>query len=187
MKAMYTQYALFAFLLLLALPAQAQHDLTRQPGYLDLQSIEGWFDTEPTLEVNVKGALLKLVAEASRREDPELADLLHKLQAVQVRGFSPRSAQLGDVERRVSELSRQLEQRGWDTVARVREHDEQVSMFVRTDGDLLAGLVVMVVSPGENETVFVNIVGEIDPMQIGRIGRKFDIDVLDDDLVRHGP
>ena len=40
-------------------------------------------------------------------------------------------------------------------------------------------MVVMVVAPGDDETVFVSIVGEIDPEQIGRLGRKFDIEPLD--------
>ena len=49
-----------------------------------------------------------------------------------------------------------------------------------TAGRVIAGMVVMVVSPEDDETVFVNIVGQIDPEQIGRIGRKFDIDPLDE-------
>jgi hypothetical protein len=44
--------------------------------------------------------------------------------------------------------------------------------------DRIAGLVVMAVEPGD-EAAFVNIVGDIDPAQIGRLGRKFDIEPLD--------
>jgi len=40
--------------------------------------------------------------------------------------------------------------------------------------------VVMVLEPGEDETIFLNIVGEIDPAQIGRIGRRFDLDLAYD-------
>ena len=74
-------------MLMAASAAWAQDDLKSDPGYVDLDQFDGWFDEEPSIIVNIKGALLKLVAEASRYEDPELADLLHKLKAVQVRGF----------------------------------------------------------------------------------------------------
>ena len=46
-------------------------------------------------------------------------------------------------------------------------------------GDNIDGLVVMVVSD-DDEAVFVNVVGTIDPAQIGRIGHSFRIDALDD-------
>ncbi|MFQ5572064.1 MAG: DUF4252 domain-containing protein [Rhodothermales bacterium] len=160
--------------------AWAQEDLKSDPGYVDLSIIEGWFDSEPKIVVNIKGALLDLVAEASRYEDPELADLLRKLKSVQVRGFGLRWADFQDVERRASALAQRLESDGWDTVLRVHDDDEQVDVYVRVDDGVIAGMVVVVISPDEDESVFVNIVGEINPEQIGRIGRRFDIDPLDD-------
>ena len=178
------KYALTLCLLALVdlAPAFAQDgDLRREPGYLDLEAIETWFDRDAKIEVNVKGALLRLVAEASRYEDPELADLLGKLKAVQVRGYDLSRSEYDTIERRTSALSKDLEGRGWEVVARVREDDEHVYMYLKTLDDVIAGLVVMVVSPQEDETVFVNIVGEIDPAQIGRIGRTFDIGPLGQD------
>jgi len=160
--------------------AWAQDDLRQDPGYIDLDTIEDWFDREASIIVNVKGALLKLVAEASRYEDPELADLLHKLKSVQVRGYDLRRVDFEDVQERTRTLARRLENEGWDTVVRVRDDDEDVNIHVRVDDGAIAGMFVMVISPDDDETVFVNIVGQIDPEQIGRIGRKFDIDPLDD-------
>lgn len=161
--------------------AQAQNStlpLEREPGYVDLAAIETWFQADPIIEVNVKGALLKLVAEASRYEDPELADMLRQLKAVQVRGFSMRGVRRDQVETRAKELSKRLESQGWDTVVRVWDDGDQVDMFVKVNGDAIAGMMVMVTSPDEDESIFVNIVGQIDPEQIGRIGSKFNIDPL---------
>ncbi len=159
--------------------ALAQDELKRDPGYVDLDAVESWFSAEPKIIVNVKGALLKLVAEASRYEDPELADLLGKLKSVQVRSFNLRRADYRSIEQRTGELARRLEGQGWDTVVRVREDDERVDVFVRVHNGVIAGMMVMAVTPDEDETFFVNIVGQIDPEQIGRIGRKFDIHPLD--------
>lgn len=164
----------------IAAPAQAQDNLTSDPGYIDLNTVESWFGEQPKIEVNIKGALLELVAEASRYEDPELADLLTKLRAIQVRGYDLQPADYGAAEARVQDLGQQLEGRGWDTVVRVREDDEYVNMFVRVNEGVIAGMVVMTLAPRDEESFFINIVGEIDPKQVGRIGRTFDIDPLDD-------
>lgn len=167
-------------LLCLVGTASAQQNTLRgQAGYVDLDEIDRWFSVEPKVVVNIKGALLELVAEASRFEDPELADLLYKLKAIQVRGFDTRRLNYDDLQQRSRDLARRLENQGWDTVVRVREDDEDVNVFIRVDDGVIAGMMVMAVSPYDDETFFVNIVGEIDPKQIGRIGRKFDIDPLD--------
>lgn len=164
--------------------AQAQQDnLSRDPGYVDLNMIEGWFDREAKIEVNIKGALLELVAEASRYEDPELANLLKKLRAIQVRGYEVSPGDFRAVEDRMSSLARSLESEGWDTVVKVREDDERVNMFTRIEDGAIAGMMVMVISEADDESYFVNIVGEISPEQIGRIGRRFDIDPLQDTVV----
>jgi hypothetical protein len=162
----------------LAVPVRAQN-LEDDPGYLDLSTIESWFGEEATLEVNIEGALLRMVSEASRNEDPELSGLLTKLRAIQVRGYSLSETEISAINQQANEFASRLERTGWDMVARVRDDDERVHMFVRTQGDAIAGLVVMVVSPGDDETVFVNIVGDIDPAEIGRIGSRFDIGPLD--------
>jgi hypothetical protein len=167
--------------LLLAAPSRAvaQDRLEDDPGYVDFSLIEGWFGTEATIEVNIRGALLRLVAGASEHEDPELASMLRRLKAIQVRGFSLRRSSYRDAEDHMSDMADRLEARGWDTVVRVREPDERVDMYIKTRGDAIAGLMVLVVDAADDESVFINIVGEIDPEEIGRIGRTFDIGPLD--------
>lgn len=172
---------MLACIMMVAPAAGQDADLRSEPGYLDLASIDGWFDQEPWLEVNVKGALLNLVTEASRGEDPELSTLLERLKAIEVRGYPLTPEQFDDIGRRTGELARHLEERGWDTIVRVREREERVNIYMKMNGDAIAGLVVMVLEPDDEEgAVFVNIVGEIDPEQIGKIGQKFNIDPLSD-------
>ncbi len=166
-------------MLMAASASREQDDLKNDPGYVDLDQFDGWFDEEPSIIVNIKGALLKLVAEASRFEDPELADLLHKLKAVQVRGFDLGYADYRDAEQRTRAFAKSLEDKGWDTVVRVRDDDEHVHLHVRVHDGSIAGMKVVVISHDDDESFFLNIVGEINPEQIGRIGRKFDIEPLD--------
>ena len=57
--------------------AQNQRNARSHPGYVNLErmgDLSDLFESDAVIEVNVEGALMKLVAEASRFEDPELAD-----------------------------------------------------------------------------------------------------------------
>ena len=175
-----TRYVLCGLLALVLAGSAAAQDLSREPGFVDLDAVEGWFDAEPKVIVNIRGALLELVAEASRYEDPELAELLTRLKAIQVRGFNLRRSDYESVSGRSRDFARRLENLGWDTVVRVREDNELVDVFVRVHDGAISGMMVMAVSPDDDETFFVNIVGQIDPEQIGRLGRKFDIHPLND-------
>ncbi|MBO6573974.1 MAG: DUF4252 domain-containing protein [Rhodothermales bacterium] len=180
-----TYRTVFSTLMLLAMlgvagSAQAQR-IERMPGYFDFDELERIVGAETTLEVNVKGALLRMAAEAARIEDDTLADMLLKLVAIQVRGYTLDYESREVLRDRVGPLARKLSEDGWDRVVRVSEDGEFVEMLVRdTSGERVEGMMVFVIQSGDNGTVFVNIVGEIDPEDIGRIGRRFRIDVLED-------
>jgi hypothetical protein len=166
--------------LMAAAGARAQSQLAKEPGYVDMDAMEAWFGEEPFLFVSVKGVLLDLVAEASSIEDPDLADLLRKLKAVEVRGYKNGGIDLKEVRGRISAFTRDLERKGWEAAVRVRDEGEQVDLLMRSDGKAIAGLMI-VVAKDDDEMVLVNIVGDIEPSQIARLGRKFDIDELERD------
>ena len=71
-------------------PIQAQEDkeIRQHPGYVDFEDIEIPGDAEESVEVYVRGPLLKLVAQATNNEDPALSSLLSKLLLVKVNTFS---------------------------------------------------------------------------------------------------
>ncbi len=158
---------------------RAQTALERDPGYVDIDAFASWFDTSPTVEVNIKGSLLRMAAAATRDEDPVLAAMLTKLRAIQVRTFRYRPGLHNQLLSRTDGLSRRLREQGWDAIVRVRDDGENVDMFMRASGEKVQGMMVTVVSPDEEEVVFINIVGEIDPEEVGRLGSRFDIKGLD--------
>ena len=179
----YSRLIVAGVLALLVLPAQLSQGqrIERLPGYFDFDALERAVDAETTLEVNIKGALLRMAAEAARVEDDLLAEMLLKLQGIQVRGYTLSDAEVEDLQDQIGRFARELSDEGWERVVRVREEDEYVEMMVRdTSGERVEGMVVFVLGEGTNETVFVNIVGQIDPEDIGRIGRRFRIRVLED-------
>lgn len=169
-------------LALLVLPAgvSSAQRIESLPGYFDFKELEDIVGAETTLEVNFKGAILRMAAEAARIEDDTLADMLLKLQGIQVRGYTLDRAARKALENRIGPLFREMADGGWERVVRVRDDDEFVEMLIRdSTGERVEGLIVFVISGGENETVFVNIVGEIDPEDIGRLGRRFRIGALE--------
>ena len=179
------RYFLFVVVMLLvwssANEATAQSS-SRPSGFVNLEELgdlDAFFDEAPVVEVNVEGGLMKLVAAASRSEDPELADLLLRLSGVYVRGYVLEPNSLNDFDKRASRMGERLIDDGWVVVVRFREVDEGVHMYVRMSGDNVDGMVVMSVEPGQQQAMFVNIVGDIDPEQIGRIGQKFRIPGMD--------
>ena len=161
----------------LARLAQAQDALENDPGYVSARTVESWFDAPPQVEINVKGVLLEMVAEASRESNPELTDLLSKLKAIQVRVFDADVRQRDTFERQTAALIDNLTSQGWETFVRVREDDENVNIQLKTQDNAIAGMVVLV-TESEGESVFINIVGDISPKEIGRLGRALDIDPL---------
>ncbi len=161
-------------------PLFAQDELDSDPGYIDFASMEDRFNAEAEFEVNIKGQLLKLVAEASREDDPEFADLLLRLRAIQVRSFPMRASQIRAMEMHSEAIGEELENEGWDTVVRLRDYGQYVDVYALEDPDFILGLMMMVVDSEQNETVLINIVGDIAADELGRIGSKFDIAPLSD-------
>jgi len=162
----------------LATPASAQQSVRNELGFVDLDQVGGWsefLNQDPKIDVSVEGALMKLVAEASRIEDPELADLLQKLRGVFVRGYDTSQGDMAGIRNHANQVGRDLVETGWSSVIRVRNEREHVQMFARYRGDIVIGMVVLSINEADNETMFLNIVGTIDPAQIARIGQKFNI------------
>lgn len=164
-------------------PVAAQNGVRSSEGYVDLTDLgrlDEFFDEDPVIEVNIEGALLTLVAEASRYEDPELADMLTNLEGIYVRSYATRGPGFERISDRTRLIGKELEIAGWSTVVKVSDDDESVHMYMRSDERGVSGMVVMMAERYSDETIFLNLVGEIDPAQIGRIGSKFQIGGLDD-------
>lgn len=166
-------------LLLMGSPqrAQAQQaELASLPGYVDFNQVSGWFDAPANIEVNLRGTLLDLISGST--DDPEFSRLMNGLQAIQARGYPMPNGTQDEVMARFEELSSRLESDGWERIVYIRDEDENLYIYVKPDGDSIAGLTVMMADPGERETMFVNIVGSIRPEEIGKIGRGLDIEPL---------
>lgn len=158
--------------------AWAEEELEKLPGYVDFNSLGLSAKAESSVEVYLKDPLLRLVSEATRGEDPELGKVLAKLKLIRVEVFPLRREEREQAETQIAQVAQRLEQQGWEKVVRVREVDEQAYIYLKTEDKVVAGLLVMAIEAKEGLT-FVNIVGDLDPLELGRLGGKFSIPPLD--------
>jgi len=175
-----TRY-LFLLLALLMAPAASAQSVP-----FDIRSLDAYFDKQPKVEVNLRGSLLRLAVEATADSEPEVAEMVRGLNAVTVRVYPLESARAG-LSDQLSAIGSQFESDGWFTFVRVRgdeDDPEDVSIYVRDDGDMFGGMVVMALDPEDQEAAFIIIDGLIDPAQVGRLSARFggpDTDDAEDD------
>lgn len=163
---------------MLALPVMAQEDALKAfPGYVDFGELGSIFG-EPTVQIAVGASLLNLVSSLSSEEDPDAAALLKRLNGVRVNVYETSGIAAGAVDY-VKNISSQLGDRGWESVVTVNSDDEQVRIFMKINGDMVEGITVMAVE--DTEAVFVNVIGNINPEELGKVMDKFDIDLGDSD------
>ena len=158
--------------------AQENEDVKESPGYVDFENIDFFKDIEKKIEVSIKGPLLRFVSKASAQEDYELSQLLNNLKLIKVDVFPMDKTITSEVESIINRISKELESKNWERMVRVKEAKQHIEIYNQFIDDQLSGLVVMSVS--DDEAVFVNIIGNIDPAQLGKLGDKFGIPKLGD-------
>ena len=160
--------------------AQTTETYKEHPGYVDFGSFEKFQNATKTVEISIKGPLLKFVSKITAQEDSELSQLLNGLLLIQVNVFSVEKQQIGDVSAIIQNASKALASKQWERMVRVQDRGEHVEVYTQFGATgALTGLVVMALGKNQ-EAVFVNIVGTLDPEQLGKLSSKFNIPKLDE-------
>ena len=153
-------------------------DYTKHPGYVSFESLDA-FAKEAKIEVNLNHNMIKLISGFLKEEDPDLYDMMINLQLVRIQVF----ARTSRIEETFMALSRQtaevLDDKDWERIVRVSEDDEEIYVYVKPSEDYewIQGVVVLAME--DDEAVFVNIVGDIKPEDVSRIGTHFNVEELD--------
>ena len=170
--------SIITLLLLFLTPLAWAEDLSGHPGYADFGDLTGLSGVEPSVELSLGPALIRFVAAATRAEDSELADTLGKLQSINVSVFDIPPDRIDSISARADEISRVLERSQWEPAVKVRSTDGSINLYMKTEAGVVQGMVVMIVEPGE-DAIFLNIVGQIDPEQLGRVASRFGVSIDD--------
>lgn len=160
--------------------ADQDDDIKKHPGYVDFSGINFPADAEETVEVTIRGPILKFVANITHDEDRSLSRVLAQLHLIRVNTCSVENSDLKKLRDEIRKMESKLKKEKWEKIVRVTKRDEHVNIFVKSsNSNHFDGLVIMAVDD-DDEAVFVNIVGEVDWETLGKIGRKFEIEKLED-------
>jgi hypothetical protein len=156
----------------------AQEDIKKLPGYVDFGSFEGLYDPEQCTEVNIESPLLSLAAKLSKKNDPELYNLLTNLKLVKVFTFQVSESNESSVAQKINRITSKLVSENWERIVRVKDKGEEVNVYLKNLNDAIAGVTVLTMEK-DGEATFVNVVGKIDLEAISKLSEKFNIPELD--------
>jgi hypothetical protein len=184
MKSRLVFASLTALALVFAAGAASAQDADAQikklPGYVDFQAGDIFKGKEAKVEVYLKEPMLNLVSKFMKNEDADMHDILSKLKLVRVQVFDVDEEMAKEFTDITATITAMLDKKGWERIVRVREEDDNVDIYLRPSENYESILGIVVLVAENEEAVFVNIVGEINPEDISRLGREFDIDELGD-------
>ncbi len=169
-----SKFVIGLFCTLLALPAMAQEDeLVDLPGYVDFGDLSATYG-EPKITINLGGTMLNFVGMMSSSESPETSEMISKLKGIRVQIYSL-DENVDAARDQFSETRSNLKSSGWEPIVQVNEDDEQVLVYMKSIDGNMEGMTVMVVD--EEEAVFVNVIGQLNPAELAQVMDKFDVNV----------
>ena len=159
---------------LVSMPVLAQEDeLKGLEGFIDFGDLSATYG-EPKISINIGGTLLQFVGLMSEGSNPETSEIMSQLKGVRVFGY-PISEDSTVAKAKFGEVKSTLKSKGWEPVVQVNEDDELVLIYMKMDGSSMSGMTVMTVD--DEEVMFINIIGKLDPAQLGRVMDGLDIDI----------
>ena len=147
-------------------------------GYVDFGKFSPPASGGEFVEVHIKSNLISMAARLVEQSEPDVAELIRGLQLIRVNVIGLDEENRAEVEKRVKKIRSELDAAGWERVVTAQKKDEDVGVYLKTRGaEAVEGLVITVIE-GNREAVLINIVGDIKPEQIARLGEKLHIDPL---------
>lgn len=147
-----------------------QTEQAQAQGYFDFGQIPG-VSANPSVQVDLNDAMIGFVTAAARASDPAFADIVAGIQNVRVRVYNlvDDADELYDF---IDDTSGDLERDGWQRTVFVDDDEAKVRVYLKFDGVNATGITVMVAGD-DDEAVFINVAGVINPTQLGQLAQKY--------------
>jgi hypothetical protein len=163
-------------LLGLAVPGRAQK-LESQPGYVPIEELGLFPRDKLEVEINLEGPLLRMIAAGTKKDDPGFSAVMEGLKSIKVQVFPVKGTDTGALKTRIDRAVHWLEGHGWQSTVRVRDQGQETYIYLKQTGDRIDGLTLLSLDP-KDEAVVINIVGRIDPAELGRLGQSLHVPQL---------
>lgn len=173
---------MLATLLLVALTALAHADVTKEPGYFDLEWIQIPDDADEIQDIDLTPMLLAMAKDAEE-EDQALLEALSMVRSIRVKAWST-DYRDEKTDQAVERITTQLKKDGWKRLIYVKDSDETVIVNARYVDDDMVGLVLVAHEPGES-AAFVNVVGDLDLVNLFKLAAMIDSEELDEMMESH--
>jgi hypothetical protein len=149
-----------------------------QPGYFPIEDLGVFADGGLKVDVDLMGAMLQVAAGALQGKeganaDSDLAQLVSSLERVRVQVGNPKSTTPAAINSHIADAIGSLSKAGWQRILKVEDGAETVVLFALEGDGRIKGLTGMVNDAG-SEVVLLNLVGDIDPVVLGRFLAKMD-------------
>ena len=156
--------------------AFAQPSTTKgMAGYVEFDDLAAVYG-EPKVKINIGEKLLHFVASMNEGQDKEAAQMFEKLKAVRVEVYKVKE-NTGPAIAAADKVAKKLQSQDWEPIVMVTDEHSHVRIFVKVNNDnVIDGLVLMAVGDND-EAVFINIIGQIDPSQVAKVTKALNIDV----------
>lgn len=156
--------------------------LTEYPGYFPIEELELFPADDLSVEINLTGAMLRMIGKATLSDDPDFSAIVSALEAIRVRIAPMDKLDHEKVRAGMARGAALLEERGWQPIVRIRDDDEQVFIYGRESAETMEGLTVFVLD--SDEAVIVNLIGTIDFENLGSLVMGLDLPQVDRALRR---
>ena len=166
---------------------QDKTDYSKFPGYVDFGSLTKYMSGDNVTEINLDANLLKMLSKMGGEDNSDFQNVIGGLKLIKVNSFELNAANEKEIKDKISSIDQSLTSKNWQRIIKVKEHGEYTNVYVlpSTDYENFLGLCVTSIDPDGKkgnktpEATFVNIVGNINMSQLGKLGSKFNIPALE--------
>ena len=170
-------FAVLLIILFAGMNVYAQEiDITKHPGYIDLEKIKIPESAGEITDICLGPALLRMFK--SFDDDDEVANKINGLLSIRVKSFEINDEVTKQIEPIIDDIQAKLEKEKWEQLVRVKDRDERTIISMKYEKNKPVGLLIMSYKPND-EVTFANIVGHIDIEEISKLGLGFSNSMLD--------
>jgi len=148
------------------------------PGFVEFGKLNPPGKGAEFVEVQLRSNLINIAARLVERHEPEAARLLRSVELVQVKVVGITDGNREDLEKLLGQVRTELEGKNWERNVTVQgKEGEDVAVYTKTRGsDALSGVTITV--RDARNVVLVNVVGDIKPEEVAKLGEKLNIEPL---------